>query len=150
MKINTTRFGSVEIRESDVLEFPQGMIGLEACRKWVVLSDAVNRGLGWLQSIERPEVAFAVVSPRRFVPGYRARVAARELEALGPDSQESPQVVVTLSRHTDGPMGEGLSLNLKAPIVVCLKTRRGRQVVAKDDHPVRHWLKRAEPLRRSA
>ena len=150
MKIQTTRFGAVEVREADVIEFPFGLIGLEACHKWVVLSDAVNRSLGWLQSIERPEVAFAVVSPRRFVPDYRVRVAARDLASLEAPEGTTPQVVVTLSRHSDGPQGDSLSLNLKAPIVVSIESRRGRQVVAKDDLPVRHWLVDGREIRRSA
>ena len=150
MQIQTTRFGPVEIRENDVIEFPFGLIGLEACRRWVVLADSTNKSLGWLQSVDRPEAAFAVVSPRRFVPEYRVRVAARDLAALEPPADAEPQVVVTVSRHTDGPEGDALSLNLKAPIVVCLETRRGRQIVAKDDHPVRHWLLAEPALRRSA
>lgn len=150
MKIQTTRFGAVEVREGDVIDFPQGLIGLESCRRWVVLSDAVNPSLGWLQSVDRPEVAFAVVSPRRFVPDYKVRVAARDLETLETPDGAKPQVVVTVSRHADGPQGDNLSLNLKAPIVVCIESRRGRQVVAKDDLPVRHWLNSGLELRRSA
>ena len=65
-------------------------------------------------------------------------------------SASDAQVVVTVSHHKDGPQGPALSLNLKAPIVVCLSTRRGRQVIAKDDHQVRYWLGQAAPLRRSA
>ena len=150
MQIQTTRFGPVEIREEDILEFPHGLIGLEACRRWVVLADSHNRGLGWLQSLDRDEVAMAVVSPRRFVPGYRARVPASDLKNLGMADPKAAQVVVTVSKHADGPQGPCLSLNLKAPIVVCLETRKGRQVVAKDDHAVRHWLNEAQPMRRSA
>lgn len=150
MLVPTTRFGSVEVREEDVLDFPTGLIGLESCRRWVVLADSHNRGLGWLQSLERPEAALAVVSPRRFVPQYRARIASRDLAALGLSSPKHAQVVVSLSKHADGPHGPALSLNLKAPIVVCLETRRGRQVIAKDDHPVRHWLTPSEAVRRSA
>ncbi len=150
MKFQTTRFGTVEIRESDILDFPFGLIGLESCRRWVVLADSRNQGLGWLQSLDRPEAALAVVSPRRFVPEYRARVSARDLTTLGLSSPKEAQVVVSVSKHTDGPQGPALSLNLKAPIVVCLETRRGRQIVAKDNHSVRHWLGEATPLRRSA
>ena len=150
MQIQTTRFGPVEIRDEDILEFPFGLIGLEACRRWVVLADSQNAGLGWLQSLDRPEVAMAVVSPRRFVPGYRARVAASDLASLGVTDAKAAQVVVTVSKHAEGPHGPCLSLNLKAPIVVCLEKRKGRQIVAKDDHAVRHWLAGPEAMRRSA
>ncbi len=146
MQINTTRFGAVEIRPTDVLEFPLGLIGLEPWRKWVVLADGQNRGLGWLQSTERAELALAVVSPRRFVPNYTVRLSGRDLEPLEAPADAAPQVVVAVSSHG----ADALSLNLKAPILVCLESGRGRQVVAKDDHPVQHWLGGTAELRRSA
>jgi flagellar assembly factor FliW len=152
MQINTTRFGAVEIQTSDVLEFPLGLIGLEPWTKWVVLADGENSGLGWLQSTERADLALAVVSPRRYVPDYKVRVSSRELMPLEAPQGVTPQVIVAMSCH-GGVAGQGpqsLSLNLKAPILVCLETRRGRQVVAKDDHPVQHWLSGTAQLRRSA
>lgn len=146
MQINTTRFGAVEIRPTDVLEFPLGLIGLEPWRKWVVLADGQNTGLGWLQSTERAELALAVVSPRRFVPDYKVRLSSRDLSPLEAPEGVAPQVVVAVSCHG----GEALSVNLKAPILICLESCRGRQVVAKDDHPVQHWLGGQQELRRSA
>lgn len=145
MQINTTRFGSVTIQPGDVLEFPSGLIGLEPWRHWVVLADRENPGLGWLQSTERADLALAVVSPRRFVPGYRVRVAARDVEPLCLPEGATPQVVVPVSSH-----GGALSINLKAPVLVCLESGRGRQVIAKDDHPVQHWLSGHAEMRRSA
>ena len=145
MKIKSSRFGDVEVLESDVLEFPQGMIGMEACRQWVLLADAQTDSLGWLQSLDRPEVALAVVSPRRFVSDYRARVARRDVSSLGLEGSAAVQVLAVVSR-TD----EGLAVNLKAPLVVNLEKRVGRQVVAKDDHAVQYVLGATIPFRRSA
>ena len=48
MKISTTRFGHVNIEEADVLTFVDGLIGMEDCRRWVLLADAQNSALGWL------------------------------------------------------------------------------------------------------
>ncbi|MGI9455767.1 MAG: flagellar assembly protein FliW [Aeoliella sp.] len=145
MYVMTTRFGNVPIEESDVLAFDQGMIGMETCRRWVLLADAGNNALAWLQSLDRPEVALAVVSPRRFVADYQVRISSRDLAPLGAGSAKSLQVLVILNRHDDS-----LTLNLKAPIVVNLATQRGRQVVAKNDHEVQFVLGATIPMRRSA
>ena len=83
MDITTTRFGTVTIDDEDVLTFVDGLIGMEDCRRWALLADAQNSALGWLQSLDRPEVALAVVCPRRFVADYRVRVARRDVEPLG-------------------------------------------------------------------
>ena len=137
MNISTTRFGSLTIRDDDVLTFVDGLIGMEDCRRWVLLADAQNPALGWLQSLDRSEVALAVVSPRRFVPDYRVRVARRDIQPLGLADSAGAQVLVIIS-HTDG----ALALNLKAPLVIHLAERLGRQIVARDDHAVQYHLHR--------
>jgi len=135
MQITTTRFGSLTIDEADVLTFVDGLIGMEECRRWVLLADAKNPALAWLQSLDRSEIALAVVSPRRFVPEYRVRVARRDICPLNLEHPSDAQVLVIVSRADDC-----LTLNLKAPLVIHLTNRIGRQVVARDDHPLQHRL----------
>jgi flagellar assembly factor FliW len=135
MNISTTRFGSLTIEEADVLTFVDGLIGMEDCRRWVLLGDAENDALAWLQSLDRPEVALGVVSPRRFVPDYQVRVGKREIAPLGLENANDAQVLVIVS-HAAG----ALALNLKAPLVIHLADRVGRQIVARDDHAVQHRL----------
>jgi flagellar assembly factor FliW len=135
MNISTTRFGRLDIENADVLTFVDGLIGMEECRRWVLLSDAQNESLAWLQSLDRAEVALAVVSPRRFVPGYQVRVARRDIQPLGLRDANDAQVLAIIS-HAGG----ALALNLKAPLVIHLQERLGRQIVARDDHPVQHRL----------
>jgi len=145
MDISTTRFGTVSIDECDVLTFADGLIGMETCCRWVLLADAQNSALGWLQCIDMPQVALAVVSPRRFVPDYRVRVSRRDVEPLGLKSPGDAQVLVIVNQANGS-----LTLNLKAPLVIHLDARQGRQVIAKDDHAVQHLLPGAPPLRKSA
>jgi flagellar assembly factor FliW len=135
MKISTVRFGNLTIDDADVLTFVDGLIGMEDCRRWVLLADAQNSALGWLQSLDRPEVALGVVSPRRFVPDYSVRVARREISPLGLSNPNEAQVLTIIS-HVEG----GLALNLKAPLVIHVAERLGRQIVARDDHAVQHRL----------
>jgi flagellar assembly factor FliW len=135
MNIATTRFGSLTIDEGDVLTFVDGLIGMEDCRRWVLLGDAENSALAWLQSVDRAEVALGVVSPRRFVPEYQVRVAKREIAPLELENPADAQVLVIVS-HANG----SLVLNLKAPLIMHLSARLGRQIVARDDHAVQHRL----------
>jgi flagellar assembly factor FliW len=144
MNISTTRFGSLTIREEDVLSFVDGLIGMEEYRRWVLLGDAQNAALGWLQSLDCAEVALAVVSPRRFVPAYQVRVTRRDIQPLGLDDPSNAQVLVIIS-HADG----SLALNLKAPLVIHLERRLGRQIVTRDDLPVHYSLGKLR-LRKSA
>src|SRR5262245_91295 len=142
MNLATTRFGNVTVEEGDVLEFVDGLIGMEQCRRWVLLADASNSALGWLQSTERGELALAVVSPRRFVPDYTIRVSRRDIEPLALAELNDAQVLVIVGQ-ADG----SLVLNLKAPLVIHLAERLGRQIVARDDHPVQQRVTGPAALR---
>ncbi len=146
MIIDTTRFGPVGIEPEDVIRFPEGLLGLPTCRDWVLLADLQNEALAWMQSVERPEIALCVVSPRRFVASYQVRVARRELEALRLDDVGAADVLVVVSRTE-----RSITLNLKAPLVIHLSRRLGRQVVTNGDLPVQYVVGSVSPaLRKSA
>lgn len=135
MEISTTRFGPVEIESGDVIRFPEALPGLADCFDWVLLADLENDALAWMQSVQRPEIALAVVSPRRFLPDFQMRVARQELEPLQFDQIARAQVLVIVSK-TD----RFITLNLKAPLVINLKRRLGRQVITNGELALRHEL----------
>ncbi|HET6880079.1 MAG TPA: flagellar assembly protein FliW [Pirellulales bacterium] len=146
MQIRTTRFGSLELEPSDTIHFPNGLLGFEDCRQWVLLADAGNSALGWLQSTTRPEVALAVVSPRRFVPHYQFKVYRSELAVLELEQVRDAQVLAIVGKNE-----RSITLNLKAPVVINLRCQLGRQVVANGDLPLQHELTTASStLKKSA
>ena len=146
MRITTNRFGRIDVDPADILHFPSGLPGLEGCRDWALLADSDNDALGWLQSTTRGDVALAVVSPRRFVPDYQVRIPRSELTPLALADMRQAQVVVVVVK-TD----TGLTLNLKAPIVINLEARTGRQVVASGELSMRYEIVTQRPsLKKSA
>ena len=90
MLLHTTRFGNLHVASEDLFSFPAGLIGFEQLQQWVLLADAQNDAVGWLQSASHADIAIAVVSPRRFVPDYRVHVAQSNLASLelGPAGKE--------------------------------------------------------------
>lgn len=146
MDVVSTRFGRIEFGPEDTLLFPEGLPGLDDCRHWVVLADPEDNVLAWLQSAERPEVALAVASPRRWVPGYQLRVCRRELEPLGPIRIEAACVLAIVSKTE-----VGLVLNLRGPLVIDPERRVGRQVIANGPAALRYpILAERAALRKSA
>jgi flagellar assembly factor FliW len=145
MEIRTTRFGPVQIEPNDVICFPNGMLGLDDCRHWVLLADAHNDGLGWLQSTTQPEIALAVVSPRRFVPDYQVRTARAEIEPLALDSLQHAHVLAIVSKNE-----QSVTLNLKAPLIINLERGVGRQVINSGEQPVQYELYEASQRKKIA
>lgn len=135
MQIGTTRFGAVDIQVDDILLFPSGLIGFEDSRHWVLLGDAENDSVGWLQCVSGPDLAMAVVSPRRFVPDYQIRLSRGHLEPLQLSAADQAYVLTIVSKND-----MRLTLNLRAPIVINLDRRIGRQVVTSDEQPMQFEL----------
>jgi flagellar assembly factor FliW len=131
MQIFTSRFGTVDIEADDLLLFPQGIAGFEHVHQWVLLADADNDAVAWLQSIQDPSIAMAVVSPRRFVETYQVRVGRNQLAGLDMQAPDDACVLAILARN-DG----RLTINLRAPLVINLDRRLGRQVVTTDEQPL--------------
>lgn len=147
MEIATRHFGPVTVDADDFVLFPRGIVAFEDCRHWVLLGDDGNPTLAWLQSVSRAEVAVPVVSPRRFLPEYAVRVARGQLASLE-FSQFDQVFVLAIVSQSDG----DLTLNLKAPLVINLDRRLGRQVITTDEQPVALPLVTNPPtlLRKSA
>jgi flagellar assembly factor FliW len=131
MQIESSRFGKMEISHSDMLLMPHGLIGFETCRHWVLLSAQDNEEVAWLQSVALANVALPVVSPRRFVPNYRAHVHRRDLQLLHMHSDDQVYVLSVVSKN-----GVTLTANLKSPILLNATRHIAIQVVVTDDQPL--------------
>jgi len=135
MNIETSRFGNVEIEADDIIFFRNGLLGFEDCQHWVILADAENSSLAWLQSMQYPKVALPVVSPRKFVPGYQVRLDPEDVDLLQLTASEEAFVLAIVSRDQDV-----LTLNLRAPLIVNLSRRMGSQIVTVDSQPLQYEL----------
>lgn len=131
MLIETSRFGSVDIQADDILLFPLGLFAFENVRHWILLADTENKAVGWLQSVADPAVALPVVSPRRFAPNYQIRISRSQLGPLELAKPDHAYVLTVVSKTESQ-----ITINLKAPLIINLDRRLGRQVVTNDDQPL--------------
>lgn len=145
MRIETTRFGSLRIEDDQLFLFPQGMIGMETLRQWVLLPDPAGPAVAWLQSASRGDRALAVISPRAFVPDYRVSIQRRDLGSLNLRSGDSLFVLTTVAGHVGR-----LDTNLRAPILLNLSRKLGLQVVTSDNQPLRYPIEGAQEYRAAA
>ena len=135
MQIQSSRFGTLDVHYSDMLFMPQGLIGFETCRHWVLLANEENEEVAWLQSVALSDVALPVISPRRLLPNYRLHVHRRDIDLLQVHQRDRVFVLTIVSRS-----GDNLTTNLKSPIILNSTQRREVQVVVTDDQPIAHPL----------
>lgn len=145
MRIETTRFGTLTIEESELFYFPQGLIGLETLRQWALVPDPASSAVVWLQSASREEKALPMVSPRAFVEGYKVRVNQRSLAPLSLRSGDPTYILTAVS----GLPGR-TTINLRAPVLLNVARRLGCQVVTEDEHSLQYPLPVAQVRRKAA
>ncbi len=126
LKVKTTRFGEIEVPESDVIQLPLGLIGFPELKKYVLLDHDKESPFKWFQSLEDGAIAFVLIDPLLFKPDYVAEVTDGELGELEVAAEEDLviSVIVTVPSNP-----QNMTANLKAPLIFNLKNRRGKQVI---------------------
>jgi flagellar assembly factor FliW len=132
LTLQSTRFGTVEIADEAVVEFPSGLIGLGGTRFALVAKEA-DSAFAWLHSVDDPELALPVTNPFQFFPGYEVVLSDAEATRIGVADPEACDVWVTVRAAES--LGD-FTANLRAPVLIA--AGRGFQVINEaDDAPVR-------------
>ncbi len=97
MKINTSRFGEIEVNENDLINMPEGLIGFPELTHFILLDHDIDSPFRWLQSTNDPEMAFVVLSPLSFRPDYLVEVGEEEIGSLKLASAEQAVISVIVS-----------------------------------------------------
>lgn len=140
MKAATRLFGEIEIDESKIITFEDGIIGFPDMKKFTLIFDEEKEGrpsISWLQSMDEPEIAFPVMDPLFVCETYNPSVEDELLKNLGTIKEDNLYVLVTVTVPQDI---KELAVNLKAPIVINADTRKASQIIVEDDLPVRYRI----------
>jgi flagellar assembly factor FliW len=114
VSFDSVRFGTVEVPERGVIDFPHGLIGLGGSR-YALLDRNPGSGFFWLHCVDDPALALPVVRPEIFFEDFALELAPDEREMLGADDLGGAEVYVTVRASPD-PLQT--TANLRAPIVV--------------------------------
>jgi flagellar assembly factor FliW len=137
MQIQSTRFGTIEIRDDAVLAFPEGLPGLPG-KQWALVAKPDDSPFHWLHSVERADVAVPVTSPWLFFSNYEVRVPDEEARDLGL-ADPTDAWIVCVVRATENIAD--CTINLACPLVINTGSRIGRQMLNDaGGYSVRHPL----------
>ncbi len=136
MKYQTTRFGSLEVSQDDLLDFPEGMLGFDDLHRYFIVDPADETLILWLQSCDNPAVAFPILEPQVIKDDYRINLTKSELAALRLSQIVDARVFIILTIPQS--LTE-MTANLKAPVIVNPKEKLGKQcVLQQNEYPVKH------------
>lgn len=127
MKINTVRFGEIEIDKERIFEFVLPIIGFDELKKFVILDLNKDNFFKWLQSVEDPNLAFPVVSVFSMNVDYSIDLPDNIVDILKIQDVENLLVMNIASIPQNNP--QGTTINLLAPLVFNLESLLAGQVI---------------------
>ena len=138
-KINTLRFGELEIEEQDVVRFADGIPAFEDEHEFVVLPYEEGTPYMFLQSMATPELAFLMTDPFVFFSDYSFELDDENMEKLAINSMDDVLVCTLISVPRSGVAD--MTTNLLAPVVINRHTMQARQIVLeKTQYTTKHRL----------
>jgi flagellar assembly factor FliW len=151
MQVETTRFGTIEIDDDEVVVFDDGLPGFRGRRSMVLLGGGEMPGgqpgdghhsLFWLQDVTDPDLAFMTIVPWTAYPDYDIDVDPTDVDGAQVDDLCVLSIVTV--RRDGGAVT--LTSNLLAPVIIDTNTRKGRQIILQNqDWPVQAPLASASP-----
>lgn len=127
-KLATEQFGEILIEERHIFTFPDGLLGFEDLRQFIIVRDERTEPVRWLLSVEHPELSFPVISPFFLVADYSPGKEYCDFQRY------TPLAILTLGAG-------GATANLKAPVILDVRQQRGMQIIIPSDkystaHPI--------------
>jgi flagellar assembly factor FliW len=122
LTIESSRFGTLEIASDDVIEFPNGLIGLGG-RRYTIVTAGGDGAFSWLHSIDDPSLALPIANPWHFFADYEVDLSDEVAAPIGADPAD---VAVWVTVRAGAELADFFA-NLRAPILVA--AGRGHQVI---------------------
>ena len=139
MTVETTRFGTIEVIDADIITFPEGMLGFSKLHQYVLIERIDSSLFLWLQAMKKPSVAFPLLEPQIFEKNYTVKLDETDRKTLKLNSSLRFAKVFSIVTIPSDPTK--MTANLKAPIVLNLKERLAKQVILHDqDYPIRQGI----------
>ncbi|TCP26031.1 flagellar assembly factor FliW [Scopulibacillus darangshiensis] len=126
MNIETKYFGGQEIEEKEIFEFTGGVPGFLDEKEFILQPLADDSPFQVLQSVNNTDIAFVIAPLFFFTKEFDFSIPEAVVEQLGIEAEED--IVVYAIVTIKDPFSQS-TVNLRAPILLNVKTYRGKQLV---------------------
>ena len=130
-RFDTKYYGQLECTEEDIFDFRLGLPGFERETQFVFIERPDRAPLVFMQSLHRADVCFLALPVFVADREYRLSMASEDLSELDLDASREPKIGPDVLCLTLLTLVEGSdpTVNLRAPIVVNLRNRKGMQSI---------------------
>ena len=136
--IRTKPFGEIKVEEKQIIDFPEGILGFDFIKKFIILDSDKNSPFKWMQAYSEPDLAFIIIQPIYFVPDYELAISQSDLEAVGAEDINNLLVfsIVTIPANPSD-----MTANLQGPVIINPANKIGRQVISlSEKYRVKHKI----------
>jgi len=135
----SSRFGPLEVTADSVIEFPSGLIGFPSAKRFIMVEHKAP--FSWIQSLEEPTLAFVVVDGFEFGRSLELKPPHNDpVVEFNTEDEYAILLIVTVR-----PDPKQTTVNLKAPLFINIKNKRGTQAIYDDPrYSVRYPLWKEE------
>ncbi len=123
MRIQTSRFGEINIDPERILHFPRGIPGFENIKRYLLIEYKEGK-FNWLQAVDDPELAFIVCDPLIFAINYKVPKSILKTLAIPDESDLAILLIVRVDRSNNKVIP-----HVQAPLVFNSRTKKGMQWV---------------------
>jgi flagellar assembly factor FliW len=138
MEVSSSRFGSIQAPQNKIITMERPILGFESLKSFCLIEREEYRPFVWMQSTDKPDIAFVLANPLIFFPEYHIEVHSKEIAELGVTDTSSVEtwVIITIPENP-----QEMSANLQGPIIMNVDNRKAKQLVlVNSDYTVRHEL----------
>lgn len=138
MIVKTDYLGDVEVDDSEIYTFEEGMYGFPDSHRYVFIG-AITPDFPylWMQSLDESHATFVVTTPFAFKESYDFLLNDKTLKELAVEGAEELAFYTTVVIPEDV---KKTTTNLKSPIVLNIKNHKGRQIVLSEDYPYKYHI----------
>jgi len=138
-KVDTVRFGEIEVEEEKIVHFAKGIPAFEDEHEFLIIPYDEESPYYFMQSLKSPELAFLITTPFIFFPEYVIEIDDETLEELQIKKQEDV-MLYSLITIPNGSV-RYMTANLLAPVVINTENMQAKQIVMeKTRYTTKHRL----------
>lgn len=133
MEYNTKLFGKIDVDDSKVITFPEGLLGFPEMKRFALMFDSEKSeatGLNFLVSLDEPAFMMPVVPAVAVKPDYSPQISAEVEKSIGELTEDNVLILVTMTIPSN--ITE-MTVNLNAPIIINADTGKAAQSVVENE-----------------